>query len=194
MKPPWPVRLLDQLEIIDGSEAPHGLYGIRRAYAPEGSLPTMAQVLGSPGKVGLREKCGFGGRVAGRDRETLSFGADGDYVSLRILDYATTKVRHFGSAFRVDRNPGKASKEPAWDLASLVPKLRSDRFATHALLLVAHTAAVKEIEAVLGKCTDPVFVDRYTLEHHQREWDDRYGRGFRTALHLWAPRSDRDAP
>ena len=74
-----------------------------------------------------------------------------------------------------------------------MPKLRGSH-ATHALLLIAHTATVKEIEAVLGKCTDPAFLDRYALEHHTREWDDRYGRGFRTALHLWVPRSDLHAP
>jgi hypothetical protein len=32
-----------------------------------------------------------------------------------------------------------------------------------------------------------VLVD-YGLAHHSREWDDRYARGFRTALHLWLPR------
>jgi hypothetical protein len=188
MNPTWPQRLLDQMELLDTDEAPHGLYGIRRAYAPEGPLPTMAQVLGSPRKVGLQARCGFGGRAHGW--ENLSIVTDSAHISLRVLDYATTKVRHFGSAFRVDRNPGKASKEPAWDLESLAPKLHG----RDALLLIAHTATAKEIEAVLGKTTDPAFLERYTLEHHTREWDDRYGRGFRTALHLWVARSDRDAP
>jgi hypothetical protein len=188
MNQPWPIRLLDQLEILDTDEAPHGLYGIRRAYAPEGPLPTMAQVLGSPRKVGLPAKCGFAGRAHGW--ENLSIATGSAHISLRILDYATTKVRHFGSAFRVDRNPGKASKEPAWDLMTLLPKLRG----SHALLLVAHTATVKEIETVLGKTTDPAFLERYALDHHAREWDDRYGRGFRTALHLWVPRTDPREP
>ena len=128
MNQTWPMRLLDQLELVDAQEAPHGLYGIRRAYAPEGKLPSAAHVLASPGKVGLLTKCGFSGRSTSPDSHILSFTSGGETVSLQILDYATTKVRQYGSAFRLDKRHVKQPREPAWDLNTLVPKLCSDRY------------------------------------------------------------------
>lgn len=188
MSDTWPFRLLDQLELLDTQESPHGLYGIRRAYAPEGPLPTAAHVLGSPRMVGLLQWCRFSGRSPKPGSEVISFTAGSEEVSLQILDYATTKVRHFGSAFRLDKRPARQPREPRWDLETRVPKLRRGWYGTHAILLIAHTVSVKEIECVLGKTIDPAFLDRYVLGHHTREWDDRYARGFRTALHLWVPR------
>jgi hypothetical protein len=99
----------------------------------------------------------------------------------------TMRRRRSGiSARRSD--PAWQPREPHWDLETLVPKLRRGWYGTHALLLIAHTVSVKEIEGALGKTADRVFLDRYALGHHCREWDDRYARGFRTALHLWVPR------
>jgi hypothetical protein len=192
MNQTWPTRLLDQLEVVDTREAPHGLYGIRRAYAPEGPLPSAAHVLGSPKKVGLPAKCGFSAGFNKPRSDTFSFTAGSEAVSLQVLDYATTKIRHYGSAFRLDKRHVKESREPAWDLETLVPKLARDRFATHSILLIAHYVSRREIEDVLGKSTDPAFLKRYILAHYSREWDDRYARGFRTALHLWIPRMNED--
>lgn len=190
MNPTWPARLLDQLENVDRKEAQHGLYGIRHAYAPEGILPSAAHVLSAPDKAGLLKKCGFGGGTTRPGNDLLTFTAGREAVSLQVLDYATTKVRHYGSAFRIDKRHGKPSREPSWDLESLVPKLRRDRWGTYALLLIAHYTLAREIESVLGKSVDPAFLDRYALAHEGREWEDRYGRGFRTALHLWVTRVD----
>ena len=188
MSQSWPIRLLDQLELLDTEEAPHGLYGIRRAYAPEGPLPTAAHVLGSPRLAGLLRKCHLQGPSPRPNSDTLTFTAGGEEVWLQVSAYATTKVRHFGSAFRLDKHPGRQPQEPRWDLESLVPKLRRDRYQTRSLLLIAHTVNPREVEAVLGKTTDPAFLDRYVLTHLTREWDDRYGRGLHTGLHLWVPR------
>lgn len=150
----------------------------------------MAHVLASPRKVGLLRKCGFSGGSSDQRSDTLYFASETERVSLQIFDYATTKVRHYGSAFRLDRRHVKQHTEPAWDLESLVPKLRVDRYGTPSILLIAHFVSRKEIESILGKTTDPVFLDRYALAHDSRKWEDRYGRGFRTTLHLWAPRVD----
>jgi hypothetical protein len=190
MNQTWPMQLLEELEILDVKEVPHGLYGIRRAYVPEGQLPTMAHVLASPRKVGFLRKCGFSGGSTDQRSDTLYFTSGIDEVSLQVLDYATTKVRHYGSAFRLDKRHVKQSREPAWDLLTLVARLGIDRYGTQALLLIAHFVSTREIEGVLGKPTDPAFLDRYRLAHYLLEWDDRYGRGFRTAPHLWVPRSD----
>jgi hypothetical protein len=186
----WPTHLLDQLELLDTKEAPHGLYGIRRAYVPEGRLPSAAHVLGAPGKADLLRKCGFSGRSSDQWSDTLSFSTGAERVSLQILDYATTKIRHFGSAFRLDKRHTKQSTEPRWDLETLVPRLSKQSCSreTCALLLIGHYVTPREIEGVLGKTIQPAFLDRYSLEHHTRAWDDWYGRGFRTALHLWVPR------
>src|SRR6266487_5887449 len=136
MNQTWPMRLLDQLELVDTQEGPHGLYGIRRAYAPEGPLPSAAHVLASSSKVGLLAKCGLSGRSPGHGSDAISFTSGVERVSLQVLDYATTKVRHFGSAFRLDKRHVKQPREPAWDLDTLVPKLCSDRYATHGILLI----------------------------------------------------------
>jgi hypothetical protein len=194
MNPIWPITLLDHLELVDTQEAPHGLYGMCRAYAPEGRLPTAAHVLSAPGKVGLLKKCGFSGSTTGQRSDVLEFTAEGESVSLQILDYATTKVRHYGSVFRIDKRHVKQQRDPAWDLETLVPKLERDRYWTYGILLIAHYSSIREIEGVLGKTTDPAFLDRYKLALHHREWEDRYARGFCTALHLWVPRDDDAEP
>jgi hypothetical protein len=189
MSQPWPTRLLDQLELVDIQEAPHGLYGMRRAYVPEGRLPSAAHVLGAPGMVDLVSQCGFSGRSSDPRKDVLSFTVGVERISLQILDYATTKVRHYGSAFRVDKRHIKQPREPVWDLETLVPKLSklSRGYNTCGILVIAHYVSTREIESVPGKTADPTFLDRYVLAHHTREWDDRYARGFHTALHLWVP-------
>jgi hypothetical protein len=189
MSQSWPTQLLDLLERVDAEEAPHGLYGIRRAYTPEGPLPSAAHVLGGPSMVNLFRRCGFSGGTSGRHSQVVSFTTGGETVWLQILDYATTKVRHFGSAFRLDKHHTKQSSEPRWDLETLVPKLtrQSRLYETQSLLLIAHFVSDSDLKKVLGKTVDPAFLDRYGLACHVRMWDDRYARGFRTALHLWVP-------
>jgi hypothetical protein len=199
MSQSWPARFLDYLEIVDTQEAPHGLYGMLRAYAPEGRLPTLAEVLAAPGKIDLLKKCGFSNPSAhrryrspfsDRRKEVLGFSVGAERVSLDILNYATTKVRHYGSAFRLDKRHLKQPKEPGWDLESLVPKLGRSRGETDAILLIAHYASMRELEGVLGKTVEHPFLDRYGLAHYARDRDDPYERGFRTSLQLWVPRID----
>src|ERR1051326_5821863 len=170
----WPTQILDQLERIDAREAPHGLYGFRNAYASEGRLPTAAHVLGSPRMADLLGKCSFAKRSFYQSSETLIFAAGVERVSLQILDFATTKVRHFGSVFRLDKRHTKRSNEPRWDLETLVARLSRPRWSneTASLVLIAHYVSPKEIEVVLGKTIQPAFLERYELAHHTREWDD----------------------
>src|SRR5438132_5936 len=45
----------------------------------------------------------------------------GECFVLQVLDYATTKVRHYGSAYRLDEHHSKEASEPDWELERLVP-------------------------------------------------------------------------
>jgi hypothetical protein len=188
MKPCWQNRLLDSLEALDLQERPHGLYGLRQAYAVQGRLPTLAHLFGSKGKTNVLRRSGLEGIQSRFGSHDLWFNAeDGEGIILRVLDWATTKVRHYGSAYRLDEHHGKPPRTPDWDLESLVPKLssRGPGDYRHGILLVAHYASGKELQKVLGRGDSPDFLSRYKVAHFARGWEDRYGRGFRTAVRLW---------
>jgi hypothetical protein len=188
MNTSWEIVILDALEALDRKEGPHGLYGIRQANSSGGQLPKLAHLLSSTGKTGILRSSGF------RSIQTRYSGSDlwfstgtGECIILHVLDHATTKVRQYGSAYRLDAHHPKAAKEPGWQLESLVPKLstRGDTVYTRGLLLVAHFRTEKDLGSMLGRSTKPDFLGRYQIRHFARDWQDRYGRDFRTAIHLW---------
>jgi len=188
MSTSWQTLLLDALDALDLEEAPHGLYGILQAHAANGKLPTLAYLLASPtGKLAVLRRAGLRSYHRRLHSDDLGFAVEGvGEVALRVLDYATTKVRHYGSAYRLDTHHAKETRAPDWELESLLPKLRNlHPKDVHGVLLVAHFAASNEIAPVLGRSTDPVFLNRYRLAHLAREWEDRQGRVFQTAVHLW---------
>lgn len=111
----------------------------------------------------------------------------GECVVLEVLDYATTKVRRYGSAYRVDDHHTKQAKGAAAEVESLVPKLFTKKRSnsTGGILVIAHFRDPKELQNILGRNTDTHFLSHYQISHFSREWEDRFKRDFRTALHLW---------
>ncbi len=186
MKSGWQKVVLDGLEALDGQESPHGLYGLREAYSVEGRRPSLAHLLGASGKTSVLRHAGFQDLHSRFGSEKLRFRTeDGDGVALQVLDYATTKVRQYGSAYRLDTHHGKLPTPPDWDLESLVPKLPDGTPGTRGILLVAHFASGKELPDLLGRSTSPEFLSRHGVAHFSRGWEDRHGRGFLTAVLLW---------
>ncbi len=191
MKLCWQILLLDCLESLDRQESPHGIYGLRQAYSTNGRLPTLAHLFSSAGSTNILRPCGLKGKQSRYDSDDLRFGlVTGECISLRVLDYATTKVRLFGSAYRLDDHQTKKSEQPNWDLESLIPKLpaSSQGALSMGILLVIHYP-LGEIMSVLGRSTNPEFLSRYQVAHFDRLWEDRHKRGFQTALHLWTPQT-----
>ena len=191
----WQILLLDALEMLDGEEEPHGLYGMRQAHtrSAKGKLPKLANLLSCPGERNILRRSGF--------RNVRSwFGSDlrfttesGECVVLKVLDHATTKVRHYGSAYRLDEHYRKQASEVEWDLESVLPKI-STRDRIDGILLFFHYHRRKELQHLFGQSADPDFLSRYRLAIFSREWEDRYGRGFKTAIHLWAPQETNVQP
>ena len=180
--------LLDCLESLDRQESPHGIYGIRQAYSTNGRLPTLAHLFSSAGSTNILRPCGLKGNQSRYDSDDLRFGLEtGECISLQVLDYATTKVRLFGSTYRLDDHQAKKSEQPKWDLESKVPKLSgsSQGALTMGILLLIHYASGSEIMSVLGRSTSLEFLSRYQIAHFNHVWEDRYKRGFQTAIHLW---------
>ena len=188
MSPCWQILILDALEALDQQEEPHGLYGIRQAHSSKGRLPKLAHLLSSPGKADILRCNGLRGTQSRFGSSDLRFSTgSGECVVLEVLDYATTKVRHYGSAYRLDEYHTKPTTEPDWELESLVPKLSTKKRSnsTRGILLLTHFRHEKALNCLLGRSTDPDFLGRYQVAHFKREWQDRYGRDFRTAMHLW---------
>ena len=184
----WQILILDALEALDRREEPHGLYGIRQAHSSKGRLPKLAHLFSSPGKTDILRCNGLRGIQTRFGASDIWFTTgSGECVVLQVLDYATTKVRHYGSAYRLDEHHSKEASEPDWELERLVPKLstRKHNDSTRGILLLTHFRHEKELESLLGRSTDPDFLGRYQIAHFRREWQDRYGRDFRTATHLW---------
>jgi hypothetical protein len=186
MKPDWQKVVLDGLEALDGLESPHGLYGLCEAHSVEGRRPSLAHLLVASGKTSVLRQAGFQDLHSRFGSEKLRFRTeDGDGVALQVLDYATTKVRHYGSAYRLDTHHGKVPAPPDWDLESMVPKLPDGTPGTRGILLVAHFASGKELPDLVGRSTSPDFLSRHGIAHFSRGWEDRHGRGFQTAVLLW---------
>jgi len=191
MNESWQIRFVDGLEALDREEAPHGLYGVRQARSDGSRLPGLAHCLSASGRTGFLRRNGFRGSQSPFGLGRLNFTTEaGKQVVLEVLDYATTKVRHYGSAYRLDEHHGKPPKQPLWDLEILVPKLSTRRHADRirGILLIVHYRHEREISDVLGRTTGAGFLDRYELLHVARGWEDRYGRDFQTVVHLWTQR------
>jgi hypothetical protein len=189
MKTPWQIAILDALEALDRKEEPHGLYGVRQAYSTGGRLPKLAHLLSSPGRTDILRCNGFRSTQSRFASHDIWFSTeDGDNIVLQLLDYATTKVRHYGSSYRVDERHTKKPKEPDWELESLVPKLSTKQrtCSIRGILLIVHYRQEKELVGRLGRSADADFLGRYQVSHVSRCWQDRYRRDFSTAIHLWS--------
>jgi hypothetical protein len=193
MATPWQTRLLDELERIDEEEAPHGLYGIRDAHRQVNRLPTYAQLFSSTRTLNLAHRCGFGnGNTSWDDR--MRFAVPGMVgVWLEFRDYATTKVQKFGSKDRLDKMEHRDGANCLQDLENSIPKLyRSVRLGrrhgacSYGLLLVAHSPDERGLGRLLGGTIEERFLIRYGLRNWFRQWPDRHGRDFTTALSLWS--------
>jgi hypothetical protein len=185
---------MNQLLDLDARESPHGLYGIREAhkYPEKRRLPTFAEVISNKDEEqDFVCRLGYGSMGGDPRSNQLGFdaGAEGK-VHLQILQHASTKVRHFGTGYQLDRHHGKKFVVPEWDLEQLVPGLRkslreSRWFDSMALLLIAHTKTPREMRETLRRSTESDFLKRYGIHLLKTEWQDRYGRGFHTTLCLW---------
>ena len=187
MKTCWQKLLLDGLEALDRQESSHGVYGMRQVYSAKGRLPSLAHLLSSSGQTNVLRPSELQGIQSRFGSDDIRFSAEGgECVSLRVLDRATTKVRHYGSTYRLDEHHGKKPRTPDWELESLVPKLsgRSRGALIMGILLVAHYAWEKELQSLLGRSANPQFLNRYGVAHFSRNWEDRYDRGFQMAIHL----------
>lgn len=179
----WPHLIVTALRDLDKKEAPHGLYGIREAYKTGEGLPTLAEVLGSRKKTGFFHKLGFSAISKQRHgRVSFTLGSK-TYINLQIIDYASTKVRQFGSKYLMDHSSSKKESGLKLDLESILPKLRKDK--PSALLLVAHFRSASESPILLGKATDVSFMNKCSIAEASAFWSDVHGRNFSTELHLW---------
>lgn len=156
-------------------------------------MPTLAEILKSPKRTDFIRKLGFKRHYSGIDGDILAFAVDETLeTEVRVLDYASTKVRDFGSSYRLDLQNRKQSSEPEWNLERIVPKLakrgrhgyRSET-SSHSILLIAHAPTRSDIHALVGRARDESFLKSYSISLVTREWEDRYGRDFHSALYLW---------
>ncbi|WP_411847371.1 hypothetical protein AAFN60_08510 [Roseibacillus persicicus] len=198
----WKQQFLAGIAAIDCKEAPHGLYGLREFYRKDGKLPPLSELLchrDSP--VSLLNRFGWTAgycHVGSRPsyRESFSFDLpNNETVDMRIVTFASTKVRSYGGAYHLDKAHGKTPPEkPKMD--SIVPKVSrhtSDKLRpsswswTQACLFIAHVARASEFEQLLGKAAETTFLTRYKLQLDEFRWEDRFGRDFSTGFFLWSP-------
>ena len=188
----WQQRFLDALVAFDLEESPHGLYGIREAYASEGKpLPTLEQILWSRHPAGLVERFGFGDLPTKRVIRGKLVIDENRSISMKFLNMASTKVRRFGSTYLLDKSASKREFEPEWDMTKELTHFSKSqhrsrfRHEEQSVLLIAHAPRLERVHEFLGHVRDPAFLDRYQLELHEREWSDQHGRGFSTGIYLW---------
>lgn len=190
----WQEQLVAELRAVDREQSPHGLYGLREAMKKGPRLPLLATLLfDKPPETNLLQRLGIEGRANSYYSETACFTLpDGTRVDLSILAHASTKVRHYGDSYVLDRVHGK--KGPAHpDLESVVPKLGAGRgYAAKrmsALLFIVHAPTERQLTSVLGRAATPEFMDRYRVSLVSDIWEDIYRRGFYSGIFLWTAES-----
>ena len=189
----WQDRFLDGLVALDIEESPHGLYGIREAYATDAKpLPSLEHILWSPHGADFVRRHGFSEPPQTRIRRSHLILERDQIVSVNILNLASTKVRRFGSTYLLDKSTKKREFEPDWDIIKELTHLsKTSRLAfrsdlrSRALLLIAHAPRLEAVHEFLAEVRIATFLDRYELAFCEREWLDQYGRGFSTGLYLW---------
>ena len=191
----WQDDYLLEIRKIDRDQSPHGLYGLREALSPGKGLLSHAKILGgqipetnAAGRLGWGQRPPIG--------ETIRFTAPLSVeVSLEIESHASTKVRHFGNSYLLDKVHGKKVEEGSGILESAVPKLaKSARTyggrGTLCLLFIAHVPSPGRFDRLIGKAGGEAFLNRYNLTLHSLVWKDIYGRDFHTGLFLWSTLSE----
>jgi len=188
----WQQQLLEQIQAIDIEQASHGLYGLSEVKADPGQPFTPVSRVLSRDDPALNPALRLHWRLLGKGgwkenayREWLL--PSGEKVLVSYTDFASTKIRHYGNGYQLDRVHGK---KEAGDLDALVARLaRLARLRVHgkltAQVLIAHVPQQRRFEPLLGKTIAPAFLERCHLEHHSLIWEDRYGRGFFTGVFLW---------
>lgn len=194
----WQDDFLDEIRKVDYAQVPHGLYGMREALADEfrtkgaRGLPSIAKLLGSKDpRTGIAQRLGWSySAVSGN---VISFSPPrGTWVAMEVESHASTKVRHYGDSYVLDKVHGKKPEENADFLESLVPSTGKKGF--NALLFIAHVPTPQRFAKLLGKTNDPAFLERYQLGFHSQEWEDIRRRGFHTGLFLWVSNPGREQP
>lgn len=189
----WQEQLLDFLVTLDQKESPHGLYGLRHAYSKTGHpLPSWEHVLWSPAATDFVRRCGFGPTVGQKiNRGVLTFEATGP-ITIEVFNLASTKVRNFGSVYRLDKTSSQREFETDFDISKELTHLWKERQrplyarrGIRSVLLIAHAVKVGDIHKFLGDVRSDDFLRRYELELCERSWPDHFHRGFESALFLW---------
>ena len=198
----WQDEYLDEIRKLDQEQAPHGLYGMREMLANEfrkkgeKHLPPLSKLLGSKGtKTGIARRLdwGAGDNYCWRFGKTSEEGffftlPGGGSVHLRLETHASTKVRHYGDSYVLDKVHGKKPAESPEFLESAVPRVRKEArsaVGVPGLLFIAHIHTPRGFTELLGKTSDECLLERYGLSYHSRTWEDIHGRGFHTGLFLW---------
>jgi hypothetical protein len=190
----WQDDFLDEIRKVDREQAPHGLYGMREALADEfrkkneSWLPLPGRMLGaSDPRTGIAKRLGWTARHGYHG--TISFNPPGKRtVTLRVETHASTKVRHYGDGYVLDKVHGKKPAENPDLLESTVPQIRKEARSavdTPGLLFMAHIHTPRGFAQLLGKTREATFLERYGLSFHSRTWEDIHGRGFHSGLFLW---------
>lgn len=187
----WQCEFLQEVRKIDREQAPHGLYGMREVLKTGKWLPSLACLLG--GEVPETHVAGrLGWKSPVPRREWLLFTTPAaEPVVMEVLTHASTKVRHFGNTYLIDKVHGKKVEEGPEMLEGAVPKLakaanRVGNKTTASLLFVAHVPSPARFQRLLGKTGDDAFLNRYGLQLHRMTWEDIHGRDFHTGLFLWS--------
>lgn len=195
----WTKRLMNALVELDSMTAPVGLYGIQARFATGERLPTLAEIFCSQNKTNLFRRAGFSLKgtsfnqlralESGVRSGRVMLSLDNDLCSdLKIVDFASTKVRCFGSEYHLDKQDESNSKHLNFDLEKSVSKLKNG--APSAILLVAHVRTLKECKALVGRCEDPAFLKKYQVMLCEEIRADIHGRDFVTGLFIWYHGSD----
>ena len=191
MKRHWSFALVEELKAIDAEEGPHGLYGLRESRRTGDRLPKLIPILEAP-PIRLIRRIGAAQHTGSPSATYISFGVDHQRTVLVDLeDYADTKVRKFGSTYRLDKQSDVPARNTP-DFGTLLPRLAKRVSENHGnmtfsfgLLFIGHFAKQKDLHSFLDPFTGDEYLLRYGLGQAGDSWSDAHGRDFFTAIRIW---------
>ncbi len=187
----WANATIEELRALDREEAPHGLYGLREAYQTKTWLPKLSAVLNEP-RVQFARRLGGASPPTRFHGDALSLELPGQSVELKLRDYADTKVRKFGSAYRLDNASRVHHESPSLprELPKLAKRAREARkpssiARSFGYLLIGYFRRERDGVELCHQATSPAFLERYGLAYIAESWPDIHGRDFQVMMSLW---------
>jgi hypothetical protein len=185
--------LFDALERFDESLLPLGLYSSEEQQHGPKKLWRYQEWEGALVPHFKAHGCRIG-KMHGRDAHSYRAQVQlpgGDKVALDVVKHSGIKVRHYGSAYHVDKHESRAARWGQTDLSGHISalwkhmSLETWNCRARVLLFIGFDKAARPLERELELLQHDLRWSEKNVHFLTRTWPDKAARGFGVRLAAW---------